>query len=108
MVLARPKEESDIIDRYHFIVLNTYIIAGIDPHRILIAGIRLVIAVEYIVRASVRAVRPVCDKGLDHDIRVHRCLRIFGNIFCCRLDKRHDVLNSHLCILVMVNIPEGM
>ena len=76
MVLSVSEQEPDICNVDRPVVQNAYIISRMDPYRIAVARHGSVIAVEHIVRASGRAVRPVGDKGLDHCIRIHRCLRI--------------------------------
>ena len=108
MVLSISKKETDIADIYHLVVLNAHIIAGINPYRIAVARHCTVIAVKYVVRTSIRFICPVRDKGLDDCIRIHRRLRILGNIIFCRLDKRYDMLDSGLCVLIMIKIPERM
>ena len=108
MILSCTQQEADIADADHAVIHHAYIVACIDPYRISIACHCAVIAIEYIIGTSVWRIRPVCDKGLDDCIRIHRRLRILGNIIGCRLNKRHNMLDSGLCVLVMIKIPERM
>ena len=108
MILSCTQQEADIADADHAVIHHAYIVACIDPYRISIACHCAVIAIEYIIGTSVWRIRPVCDKGLDDCIRIHRRLRILGNIICRGLDKRNDMLYSYFCILIMVEVPERM